>query len=382
MLRRVSQTSREALAGARRVVVKVGTNALTHATGRFHREHFAALAADLAWAAARTELVVVSSGAVALGMERLGWTQRPRDIPGKQAAAAVGQSRLMQAYEDALGPSGLKVAQVLLTHDDVQDRRRYLNARHALLRLIEEGVVPVINENDTVSVDELKFGDNDALAGLVAGLVEADALVILSDVEGLYSADPRSDPDARLLRVVEKVGPEILALAGGETGSSVGTGGMGTKLRAAARAGERGVRAVICSGARAGALRQVLQGQEVGTLFEPVASRRRARVAWIAHALHPRGTLVVDAGAKDAVLRGKSLLPSGVRAVAGDFERGAPVDLVGPEGLPFARGLAAYGAAELRRLAGHKSSDIESILGYRDLDEVVHRDDTALLEVI
>jgi len=215
------------------VVVKIGTGALTNATGRFNREHFDALAADLLWAAQDRELVVVSSGAIALGVERLGYDQKPKDMPGKQACAAAGQSRLMRAYEDAFEAGGRKVAQVLLTHEDVQDRRRYLNARHALTRLIEERVVPIINENDTVSIDEIKFGDNDTLAGLVAALLEADALVILSDVEAVYDSDPRANPDAKPLAEIDEVTPEILALAGG-AGSGVGTGGMSTKVRAAA----------------------------------------------------------------------------------------------------------------------------------------------------
>jgi glutamate 5-kinase len=226
----VSLKGRAALTRAKRVVVKIGTNALTNTTGRFHRPHFERLASELVALAKDRELVIVSSGAIALGVERLGLPAKPKDIPGKQACAAVGQSRLMRAWEEALDPK--LVAQVLLTHGDVQDRRRYLNARHALERLITDGVVPVINENDTVSVDEIKFGDNDTLAGLVAGLVSADALVILSDVDGLYDADPRGNPEARLISTVDEVTRAMLASAGG-SGSSVGTGGMATKLRAA-----------------------------------------------------------------------------------------------------------------------------------------------------
>jgi glutamate 5-kinase len=361
------------------VVVKIGTNALTSATGRFNRPHFDALGEDLLWAARGRELVVVSSGAIALGVERLGLPARPKDIPGKQACAAVGQSRLMQAYEEAFGRSGRAVAQVLLTHEDVQDRRRYLNVKHALERLLAAGVVPVINENDTVSVDELKFGDNDTLAGLVAGVVEAEALVLLSDVEGLYTGDPRRDADAELMLSVERVTPEVLALAGG-TSSEVGTGGMATKVRAAARATESGIRCVITSGAVPGRLRAVLEGEPVGTLFEPTGSRRSARAAWIAHALRPRGRLTVDAGAREAIVTGKrSLLPSGVRGVEGDFGRGDPVDLMDAAGEVFARGLAAYDANELRRIAGRHTADIEAVLGYRYLDEAVHRDDLAVL---
>ncbi|NOK05680.1 MULTISPECIES: glutamate 5-kinase [unclassified Myxococcus] len=372
-------TGRTALRSARRVVVKIGTNALTNVTGRFNRQHFDALGQDLLWAAQGRELVVVSSGAIALGVERLGLPSRPRDIPGKQACAAVGQSRLMQAYEEAFAARGKAVAQVLLTHEDVQERRRYLNVKHTLERLLSAGVVPVINENDTVSVDELKFGDNDTLAGLVAGVVDADALVLLSDVEGLYTGDPRRDAGAELLATVMQVTPEVLALATG-TSSGVGTGGMSTKVRAAARASDSGIHCVITSGAVPGRLRAVLEGADVGTHFEPAGSRRSARAAWIAHALRARGTLTVDAGAREAIVTGKrSLLPSGVRGVEGDFGRGDPVDLVDAEGSVFARGLAAYDANELRRIAGHRTADIEAVLGYRYLDEAVHRDDLAVL---
>ncbi|HZH14659.1 MAG TPA: glutamate 5-kinase [Archangium sp.] len=375
----MSSSGRDAVRAARRVVVKIGTNALTNATGRFNRAHFEALGEDLLWAAQGRELVVVSSGAIALGVERLGLPARPKDIPGKQACAAVGQSRLMQAYEEAFGKADRRVAQVLLTHGDVQDRRRYLNVKHALERLIAANVVPVINENDTVSVDELKFGDNDTLAGLVAGVVEADVLIVLSDVEGLFTADPRKDPNARLLPQVDAVTPELLALAGG-SGSLVGTGGMATKIRAAARVTELGVRCLITSGAVPGRLRSVLSGEPVGTLFETSGSRRSARMAWIAHALKSKGKLVVDSGAREAVVAGKrSLLPSGIRSVEGDFGRGDPVDLSDEQGQVFARGLSAYEDGELRRIAGLKSTDIESVLGYRYLDEAVHRDDLAVL---
>ncbi|WP_373371347.1 glutamate 5-kinase [Stigmatella ashevillensis] len=376
----MSDSGRDGVRAARRVVVKIGTNALTNATGRFNRPHFEALSEDLLWAAKDRELVVVSSGAIALGVERLGLPGRPKDIPGKQACAAVGQSRLMQAYEEAFGRADKRVAQILLTHEDVQDRRRYLNVKHALDRLLEAGVVPVINENDTVSVDELKFGDNDTLASLVAGVVEAEVLVVLSDVEGLYTADPRKDAGAQLLTQVDAVTPELLALAGG-SGSSVGTGGMSTKVRAAARASERGIRCVITSGAVPGRLRAVLGGEPVGTLFEASASRRSARTAWIAHALRSKGRLIVDAGARDAIVTAKrSLLPSGVKQVEGDFGRGDPVDLVDEQGSVFARGLSAYEGSELRRIAGRKSTEIESLLGYRYLDEAVHRDDLAVLQ--
>ncbi len=358
-------------------MVKVGTNALTNATGRFHRAHFEQLAKDIAAAAAEREVVVVSSGAIAFGVERLGLDARPKDVPGKQACAAVGQSRLMRAWEEALHPR--PVAQVLLTHDDVQERRRYLNARHALERLISQHVIPVVNENDTVSADEIKFGDNDTLAGLVAGLVDADALIILSDVDGLYDSDPRTNPHARRIERVQSVDAEVLELAGG-TGSAVGTGGMATKVRAAARAGEQGIQCVVTAGLVPGRLGAVLAGEDVGTLFEPATQKQKARAAWIAHALKPRGKLEVDDGAKRAVSeRNKSLLPSGIRAVSGRFVIGDPVDIVGSNGEVFARGLAAYDSDELKRIAGKKTAQIEAVLGYRGLDEAVHKDDLVVL---
>ena len=368
---------REALAVSKRVVVKIGTNALTNATGKFHRAHFERLARELLAIAQTREMIIVSSGAIALGVERLGLASKPKDIPGKQACAAVGQSRLMRAWEEALDPR--VVAQVLLTHSDVQDRRRYLNARHTLERLISDSVIPVINENDTVSVDEIKFGDNDTLAGLVAGLVGADALVVLSDVEGLFDADPREHADARLISTVTEVTKAMLASAGG-SGSALGTGGMATKLRAAAKVSELGIRCVIAAGQRAGTLTRIFAAEEVGTLFEPISDRRDARAAWIAHALKPKGTVRVDAGARLAVLeRKKSLLPSGITSVDGHFAHGDPVDLVAPDGSVFARGLAAYPADELRKIAGKKTSQIEATLGYRGLDEAVHRDDLVVL---
>ncbi|HEX4620879.1 MAG TPA: glutamate 5-kinase, partial [Myxococcaceae bacterium] len=355
--------------GAKRWVVKIGTGALTNATGRFNREHFDALAADLAFLARGRELVVVSSGAIALGVERLGLPARPRDIPGKQACAAVGQSRLMQAYEEAFAGQGRTVAQVLLTQDDVQDRRRYLNARNALRRLLAEGAVPIVNENDTVSVDEIRFGDNDKLAGLVTGLVEADALVILSDVEGLYAADPAQEPKAELIREVSSVTHRVLAQAGGSR-SGHGTGRMATKVRAAAQATEVGAVCVITSGRVPGRLRQLLAGEEVGTRFAPQTSRRHARTAWLAHAVRAKGKLVVDDGARKAVCKAhKSLLPSGIRRVEGSFTAGDPVELVGLDGAAFARGIASYASEEMKQIAGQKSARIETILGYRSLDE-------------
>lgn len=354
--------------------MKIGSGVLTDDRGRFDAVHFARLTADLADAARTTELVVVSSGAVALGVERLGLASRPKDIPGKQAAAAVGQSLLMHRYEGALGPAGFTTAQILLTHDDLSNRRRYLNARRALERLLTQRVVPIINENDTVAVDELKFGDNDTLAGLVVGLIGADLLVILSDVDGLYTADPRVDLTARRIEEVPKVTAEIERLAGGSQ-SGVGTGGMATKVRAAKRAAQLGCPTIIAPGRKPGALAQALAGESIGTFFHAGQERLTGRKRWMSHAMKPKGQLRVDDGARKALLESKrSLLPSGVREVVGNFQNGDPVDIADLDGAVFARGLAGYSAEEIRRLAGRKSSEIQAVLGYKYLDEIVHRD--------
>lgn len=369
---------RDAIRNAKRIVVKLGSGVLAP-EGRFDRPHFARLCHDVVTLREEgKELVLVSSGAIALGIERLGWAKRPTEIPRKQAAAAVGQSILMERWQQGLGAFDVRVAQVLLTHDDVSDRRRFLNARRALSVLLVEGVVPVINENDTVSVEEIKVGDNDTLAGLVVSVVDADALVILSDVEGLYEEDPRKKKDAKLLATVERVTPEIEASSGG-AGSSVGTGGMITKVRAAKRASDLGVPTVIASGRRRSALVDVGRGEEVGTYFA-AQKALRGRHWWIAHALKVAGKLELDAGAVAAVVeKKKSLLASGIRNVLGDFEEGEAVALVGPDGRAIAQGLCRYGASEVRKILGKKTSEIEAALGYKDSDEVVHRDDLVVL---
>ncbi len=370
---------RDAIASARRLVIKLGSGVLAP-DGKFDRPHFARLCHDLVnLREAGKELVLVSSGAIALGVERLAWPKRPTEMDRKQAAAAVGQSLLMERWQKGLGAFDVKVAQILLTHDDVRDRRRYLNARRALLVLLAEGVVPVINENDTVSVEEIKFGDNDTLAGLVVSVVDADALIVLSDVEGLYAADPRQDPSAKLLPTVATVTPDVEARSGG-AGSSVGTGGMITKVRAAKRASELGVPTVIASGRKRDVLPAVAKGDEVGTLFLPQSAPLRGRHWWIAHALKAAGKLELDAGAVSAVVeRKKSLLASGIKGVNGHFEEGDAVELVGPDGKRIAQGLCRYGANEVRKILGKKTTEIEAALGYKDSDEVVHRDDLVVL---
>jgi len=370
------------LARARRLVVKVGTGTLTDRQGRFDRENCARLGAELAELTKGRGLVLVSSGAVALGAERLGLVRqrgKPWDIPTKQAAAAVGQPHLMAAWGEALGAHGLTVAQVLLTADDLASRTRFLNARRTFERLLAEGVVPVVNENDTVAVDEIKVGDNDTLAALVAGCVEADLVAMLTDVEGMYDRAPAA-AGAILLHDVPRVTAEVERMAGG-AGTDRSTGGMATKVKAARRLAAQGVTTALLSGRRPRALHALLAGERVGTVFARGAERLPARKCWLAAAARGKGVIVVDAGARKALVdSGKSLLPSGVRNVQGSFKVGDPVDIAVDPARPFARGLAGYGADEVRRIAGLKTSEIERALGYKYLDEVVHRDDLVVLE--
>jgi glutamate 5-kinase len=357
------------------VVVKIGSRLLAEdAAGRA-----GTLAAEARALRDRgVQTVIVTSGAIALGWKRLGLSERPRTMPGLQAAAAAGQGRLIQVYEAALSAHGLTAAQVLLTHDDVRDRRRYLNARHALNELLSLGAVPVINENDTVSVDEIKFGDNDRLAALTTSLVEADALVILTDVDGLYDGDPKSG--ARLIPEVHDIDRQARPVAGGSSTSGPGTGGMSSKVEAARVAGKFGVVTLVTSGRRERPVTLLLEGAEEGTVFWPSVSRLQSRKHWIAYALRPSGTLVVDAGARKALTDGKkSLLPSGVTAVKGRFGAGEAVSVTDAEGHEFARGLCAFDSEEVEKIAGHQSSEIEGLLGYRASLEVINRDDLVLL---
>ncbi len=373
---------RSALSRARRLVVKVGTGTLTDAEGRFDRANCARLAAELADLARGRRLVLVSSGAVALGAERLGLVRgrgRPWDIPTKQACAAVGQPHLMAAWGEALGARGRTVAQVLLTADDLASRKRFLNARRTLERLLDADVVPVVNENDTVAVDEIKVGDNDSLAALVAGCVEADLVLMLTDVEGLFDRDP-ADPGAALVHEVPRVTAEIERMAGG-AGTERSVGGMATKVKAARRLAAQGVATALLSGRRGGAMAALLRGEAVGTVFARGKERMSSRKGWLAVAARGKGVIVVDAGARRALVDQKrSLLPSGVRAVQGQFGIGDPVDIAVDPARPFARGLAGYAADEVRRIAGLKTGEIERALGYKYLDEVVHRDDLVVLD--
>ncbi len=369
-----------ALKEIKRIVIKIGSQVLTSGDQDLDLSFVTDLAAQVATARTKgLEVLLVTSGAIAAGRGALGLTTRPKTIPQKQAAAAVGQSRLMRAYEDAFADHGINVAQLLLTRGDLADRTRYLNARATLETLLECGVVPVINENDTVAVEEIKFGDNDNLSALVTNLVDARLLVVLTDIDGLYDADPRKNPEAKLITVVKAVTRELEKAAGG-SGSTVGTGGMATKLAAAKKAGKSGAATVIANGTVRGIVARVLGGEDVGTLVLPAPRSLTSRKHWIAFTLRPQGRLTVDAGASSVLRReGRSLLPSGIIAVEGSFVRGACVRICDPEGTEFARGITDYAGEEISLILGHRSSEIEEILGFRYGDEIIHRDNLVLL---
>lgn len=362
----------------RRLVVKVGSGLIAEPIRGPDPARIGPLAADLAAAARGREVILVTSGAIAAGTARLGLRERPRSIPEKQAAAAVGQAALMWHYEQACGAHGLRVAQVLLTQEDISHRARYLNARNTLLTLLGFGVLPIVNENDTVAVEEIKVGDNDNLAALVASLVDADLLVLLSDIDGLYTDDPHRNPAARRIELVDAITPEMERLAGAE--GPLGTGGMVTKLQAAQKAMAAGIPMVIADGRRPGALGAIVAGEPIGTYFRPRTDRLAARKRWIAFAIPPQGVLEVDRGARHALVEGgKSLLPSGVVKVEGEFAAGDAVGLRDPEGREFARGIVNCDAREVALLRGARTSEIERLLGYRVLDEVIHRDNLVIL---
>jgi glutamate 5-kinase len=368
------------LAQARRLVIKVGSSLVTN---QGHGLDHAALAQ---WAEQITELkrrgrqvLLVSSGAVAEGMQRLGWRKRPSQLHELQAAAAVGQMGLVQAYESCFRTHGLHAAQILLTHEDLADRKRYLNARSTLRTLLELSVIPVINENDTVATDEIKFGDNDTLGALVTNLVEADALVILTDQPGLFTRDPRRYADATLVTEARAGDPELEKMAGG-AGSHIGSGGMITKVRAAARAARSGAHTIIASGREPRVLLRLSQGEMIGSQLVAETMTLAARKQWLADHLQVRGRLMLDAGAARALTQdGKSLLPIGVVEVTGDFERGEAVSCIAPDGREIARGLVNYNAIEARRILRAPTYEIEARLGYIDDPELIHRDNLVLL---
>ena len=371
---------KEILSRARRVVVKIGSQILSSADG-IEEGRLRGLVRELAELHDRKkEIVVVSSGAVTAGMSRLGRRERPKSIPEKQALAAVGQIKLMALYERYFSKFDKSVAQVLLTQDDLANRQRYINAKHTFQMLLESAIIPIVNENDTVAVEEIKFGDNDHLSALVATLLEADLLVILSDVEGVFDKDPRAHGNAQLIPLISEAKGISQAIAGTSL-SATGTGGMATKLGAAEEAAAAGIPTVIASGLQGGVLGKVFAEKEsVGTLILPESNRLTSRKHWIAYNLKPVGEIVVDQGAHDAVVRkGKSLLPSGLKEVRGAFGVGECVRCLDSDGREFARGLVNYSAQELNRIKGLHTSRIEKVLGYKAYEEIIHRDDLVVL---
>ncbi len=359
---------------SQRIVVKVGTSTLTHPNGQLnlHRiEHLVRELSDLH--NQNKEVILVTSGAIRVGANRMGFKKVPDTIPQKQALAAIGQGALLHLYEKIFAEYGKTVAQVLLTRDDLDDRLRYLNATNALLAMLDLGVIPIINENDTVAVEEIKFGDNDTLSALVAAIVEADLLLILSDVDGLYNCDPRTNEGAVLVEEVTEI-TAMMEENSKNKGSSFSSGGMYTKLKAARVCMMAGVPMLIANSEIDNVIRQIIAGENIGTLFIPRESKLNARKKWIAFGSISHGQLKIDEGAAQALLnKGKSLLPSGVIEVIGEFERGTVVEVVNQAGAEIARGLVNYNSAEIKQIAGRQTIEIESLLGEKDYDEVIHR---------
>lgn len=366
---------------AKRVVIKVGSAVLTGAGEGLDQKRIEQLAGEISEVMDQGhEVILVSSGAIAAGLAKLGLKRtKGMPLPLKQAAAAVGQSGLMWMYEKTFGAHGKKVAQVLLTREDLANRARFLNARNTVHTLLEYGVVPIINENDTVAVDEIKFGDNDNLSGMVVHLADAELLVILSDIEGLYTADPRLDPSAEFIPVVEKITAEMERSAG-DALTDIGTGGMRSKIMTAKKVGAYGVPMVIVNGRTQGVLCALFEGKDAGTVFLPKTEKNRSRQHWIAYTACSHGGVVVDDGGRDALEnKGKSLLPGGIVRVEGSFKAGDCVNCSDNKGNVFARGLTKYSSADLEQIKGLKTSQIASVLGHKDYDEVIHRDDLVIL---
>ncbi len=364
-----------------RIVVKLGTSTLTAGTPRLSMPHMVELARQLAALRERgAGIILVTSGAMAAGRERLGFPALPKGLPAKQMLAAIGQPRLMALYEQVFGMYGLIPAQILLTRADLADRRRYLNSRNTLTALLDHGAIPVINENDTVATEEIRVGDNDNLSALVANLIDADLLLLLTDQVGLYTADPRSDPNAILVNEVsEPEIPKALWEAAGGTESSLGTGGMLTKLQAADLARRSGTTVIIASGETPDVLLRAATGETVGTRFLPVATSVESRKRYILTGGRASGAVRIDPGAVQALARGSSLLPVGIKSAEGSFERGDSIRVLDPGGKEIARGITNYGSGELARIIGKKSEEIEAILGFNFGDEVIHRNDLVIL---
>ena len=364
----------------RRIVVKIGSNIIASADEGLDTAMIDHISGDISSIASEgNDVVIVSSGAVAAGMKKLGMKTKPTDIRFKQAAAAVGQSSLMWAYEKAFAENGKKVAQVLLTREDFADRKKYINSKNTLMTLLSYGVIPVINENDTVTTDEIKFGDNDNLASLVAIMIDAEHLFILSDVDGLYENDPKRNPRAEIISHVEDITPAIEQLAG-NAGSSVGTGGMYSKVLAAKKATAHGIAVNIINGKKPGLLIPAVKGRHYGTFFRPCQDRLSQRKGWIAYSSRSKGSVILDDGAVRAVREGnKSLLPSGIVSVEGTFEVGDSVYCVTGKGKRIAKGLINYSSGDLKKIMGRKTGDIEELLGFKYSDEAIHRDNLVLV---
>lgn len=371
---------RAKVADAKRIVVKVGTSTVTYGTGKinFSRiEHLARELVDLANQG--KEIVLVTSGAVGAGMDRMGLMEKPKTIPEKQAAAAIGQGILMHIYEKFFGEYGQIVAQILLTREDSVNQKRYANSRNTILKLLEMGVIPIVNENDVVAIDELKIGDNDTLSAMVASIIDADLLIILSDVEGVFTANPQTDPHAKLISEISEITPAVEQIAGG-AGSMRGTGGMYTKIQAAKIAVNSGITMIIASGTHDNVVRKLVSGKQIGTLFLANANRLQIRKRWLAFGARLGGKIFVDQGCSKAIVEnGSSLLPAGIIAVEGDFQQGSSISIIAPDGQEIARGISNYSADDLNKIAGCRTIDIEGKLGYKLFDEVVHRDNMVLL---
>lgn len=376
-----NEASREALKKAKRIVIKVGTSTITYANGKRNFSQIDRLAREISDLQNQgKEMILVTSGAVAVGVDRMGLPGKPKTIPGKQAAAAVGQGVLMHTYEKFFADYGQIVAQVLITKTEAIDRQRYTNTRNTFMELMRQRVIPIVNENDVVALDELKIGDNDNMSALVAGIVDADLVIILSDVDGLYTANPQTHPDAVIVPEVAEITPEIEASAGG-VGSARGTGGMATKIQAAKAATSSGIHLVIASGTEKNAITRVLQGEELGTLFVSRENRLQFRKRWLAFGAKIAGSIVVDDGCAKAIRKagGCSILPAGVFAVQGEFLPGSTVSVIDKDAHELARGLVHYSSAELEQIKGCNSGEIANILGHKNFDEVIHRDDLVIL---
>lgn len=366
--------------GVKRVVIKVGSSILTDSSGSILDFRFGEIASQIFKIREKgIEIIIVSSGAIASGMKKLNINKRPIEIHLKQAMAACGQSSLIQSYEDSFSSYGIQVAQILLTHDGLSDRKRFLNARKTINKLLEMQIVPVVNENDTVAVEEIMFGDNDNLAALVTSLSEADLLVLLTDIEGFYDKDPKKHNDAKFISFISEIDGEVERIAGKSSGLTT-VGGMRTKIQAVKKASDFGVPSIIASGIRENILINIFDGDEDGTFFLPSKGKLSARKHWIAYNLKSTGQIVVDEGAKKAItINGKSILPSGIKEVRGDFEIGDPITCIDENGMEIAKGITSYSSDEIKKISGARTSDVEKILGYKYSDEVIHRDDLAVI---